>query len=101
MASDNTQAYYVYLVRCADDTLYTGYTTDITRRLRVHNDGKGAKYTRTRRPVQLVYCEQYDTLSDALRREHEIKRMNRSAKHALIRQTTDQPFVRDGDERSE
>lgn len=76
--------YYVYLLRCRDGTLYTGYTDDPERRLRVHNAGKGAKYTRSRLPVELVYQEQCPDKSAALRREREIKRMRRAEKLALI-----------------
>lgn len=77
-------SYYVYLLRCRDGTLYTGYTDDPERRLRVHNAGKGAKYTRSRLPVELVYQEQCPDKSAALRREREIKRMRRAEKLALI-----------------
>ena len=77
-------SYYVYLLRCRDGTLYTGYTDNPERRLRVHNAGKGAKYTRSRLPVELVYQEQSPDKSAALRREREIKRMRRAEKLALI-----------------
>lgn len=77
-------SYYVYLLRCRDGTLYTGFTDDPERRLRVHNAGKGAKYTRSRLPVELVYQEQCPDKSAALRREREIKRMRRAEKLALI-----------------
>lgn len=77
-------SYYVYLLRCRDGTLYTGYTDDPERRLRVHNAGKGAKYTRSRLPVELVYQEQCPDKSAALRREWEIKGMRRAEKLALI-----------------
>lgn len=77
-------SYYVYLLRCRDGTLYTGYTDNPERRLRVHNAGKGAKYTRSRLPVELVYQEQCPDKSAALRREREIKRMRRAEKLALI-----------------
>ena len=77
-------SYYVYLLRCRDGTIYTGYTDDPERRLRVHNAGKGAKYTRSRLPVELVYQEQCPDKSAALRREREIKGMRRAEKLALI-----------------
>ena len=77
-------SYYVYLLRCRDGTLYTGYTDNPERRLRVHNAGKGAKYTRSRLPVELVYQEQCPDKSAALRREREIKRMRRAEKLAVI-----------------
>lgn len=78
---------YVYMLRCADGTLYTGWTTDLTRRLAVHNGdkpGAAAKYTRSRRPVQLVWCESQPDRSAALRREAAIKAMPRTDKQALI-----------------
>ena len=73
----------VYILRCADDSLYTGITTDIARRVAEHNCGKGAKYTRSRRPVELVYQEACDDHSHALRRELEIKALPRAAKIKL------------------
>lgn len=78
--------YYVYMVRCADDTLYTGITTDLERRVAEHNDSqKGAKYTRARRPVELVYHECFVQRSEASRREYHIKkRLTRAEKLELI-----------------
>lgn len=75
---------YVYILRCADDTLYTGYTNDLDHRLRMHNEGKGAKYTRVRRPVELVYHEVLEDRSSALRREAAIKKLTRAEKLKLI-----------------
>ncbi len=75
---------YVYMVRCRDGSLYTGWTTDVVRRLHAHNSGKGAKYTKSRRPVELVYAEQAATREDALRREAGIKRLRRQDKLKLI-----------------
>jgi len=79
--------YYVYMLECADGTLYTGITTDLERRLEEHNGSeKGAKYTRARRPVTLVYSEKYPDRSSASKREYEIKHtMNRTQKLILIR----------------
>lgn len=77
-------SFYVYILRCADGTLYTGYTDDPERRARVHNAGKGAKYTRSRLPVELVYREALGDKSAALRREREIKKLTRAQKLALI-----------------
>ena len=74
----------VYLLRCADGTLYCGWTTDMPARLEAHNAGKGAKYTRSRRPVSLVYSEAYEDRREALSREWHIKRMTRSEKEKLI-----------------
>lgn len=76
--------HYVYVVECSDGTLYTGYTTDVKRRVAEHNEGTGAKYTRGRRPVELVHVEAYDTQSSALQREHAIKQLRRAAKERLV-----------------
>ena len=75
---------YVYLLRCADGTLYTGFTNDLARRLGAHNAGRGAKYTRGRRPVELVYWESFSNKSSALRREYAIKQLPRRQKLTLI-----------------
>ena len=75
---------YVYLLKCADGTLYCGWTTDLPRRLLAHNAGKGAKYTRSRLPVELVYYEEYEDRTEALRREYRIKRMKREEKCRLL-----------------
>ena len=74
----------VYLLRCADGTLYCGWTTDMEARLKAHNAGKGAKYTRSRRPVALVYTEEYEDRHEALSREWHIKRMTRAEKERLL-----------------
>ncbi len=76
-------ANYVYLLRCADGSLYTGWTTDPKRREQAHNAGRGAKYTRSRRPVELVYTEQLPSKQDALRREAQIKQLTHRQKLAL------------------
>lgn len=75
---------YVYILKCADGTLYTGWTTDIEKRLITHNSGNGAKYTRSRLPVELVYFEEYEEKSHALKREREIKSLSRNQKSELI-----------------
>ena len=76
--------YYTYMVECSDGTYYTGYTTNLEKRIKAHNTGKtGAKYTRTRRPVKLIYYEEYETLHDALSREAGIKRLTRKQKEEL------------------
>ena len=80
-------SFYVYLLQCADGTLYTGYTDDPVRRTKVHNAGKGAKYTRARLPVELVYQEACADKSAALRREYEIKQLTRVQKLKLIEQS--------------
>lgn len=76
---------YVYLLRCADGTLYCGWTTDLVARVKAHNSGKGAKYTRSRLPAKLVYYETYADRHEALRREWQLKRLPRAEKLALIR----------------
>jgi putative endonuclease len=76
---------YTYIVRCADDTLYTGWTNSLSKRLKAHNGGKdGAKYTRFKRPVQLVYFEGFKTKQEAMHREYEIKQMTRARKLELV-----------------
>lgn len=77
-------SWYVYMVRCRDGTLYTGSTSDVDRRVAVHNSGKGAKYTRSRLPVLLAYREVCPDKSAALRREIAIKRLSKPQKEALI-----------------
>lgn len=77
--------YYVYILKCKDDTLYTGYTNDLDRRVKAHNDGKGAKYTKCRRPCKLVYLEEYKTKGEALSREAQIKKLSRIEKLKLIK----------------
>ena len=77
--------WYLYILRCKDDSLYTGITTDVEKRLEAHRCGKGAKYTRGRGPLELVYREECGDHSDALRREAEIKRLPREEKLKLIK----------------
>ena len=77
-------AHYVYVLRCADDSLYTGYTTDVARRVEEHDAGDGAKYTRGRTPVELVHTEVYESRSTAMSREYEIKQLSRSQKERLV-----------------
>ena len=77
-------SWFVYMLRCGDGTLYTGVTDDVPRRLAVHRAGKGAKYTRGRGPLELVYQEQVPDKSAALRREYQIKRLSRQEKEKLI-----------------
>ena len=77
--------YFVYLLECTDTTLYTGITTDVARRLKEHQEGKGARYTRTRRAVRMVYTEQQPDRSSALKREAEIKKWPREKKLALAK----------------
>ncbi|MDD4202195.1 MAG: GIY-YIG nuclease family protein [Candidatus Omnitrophica bacterium] len=76
--------YYLYILKCKDQSLYTGITTDITRRVKEHNTGKGGKYTRSKRPVKLVFSEEYKDRLKAQVREAEIKSWNRAKKMQLI-----------------
>ena len=75
---------YTYMVKCSDGTLYTGWTTNLEHRVKAHNDGEGAKYTRSRRPVELVYYEEYATKAEAMKREDSIKQLTRKQKEKLI-----------------
>ena len=76
---------YTYMVKCADGTLYTGWTTSVEKRLKAHNEGKAvAKYTRAKRPVELVYYEGYATKEEAMSREYAIKQLTRKEKLALM-----------------
>lgn len=75
---------YTYILKCADNSLYTGWTNNLKKRLEDHNLGKGAKYTRARLPVALVYYETYDTREEAMRREAAIKKLSRPQKERLI-----------------
>lgn len=77
--------HFVYIVRCADGSLYTGYARDPKARVRVHNSGRGARYTSGRRPVRLVYAESFESVGDALRREYALKRRSRAQKEILIK----------------
>ena len=76
--------YYAYIVRCADGTYYSGYAADLPARVRSHNLGRGAKYTRSRLPVALVYSECFDGKSEAMRRECAFKRLTHAEKEALV-----------------
>ena len=75
---------YTYILRCSDGTLYCGWTNDLEKRLAAHNAGTAAKYTRTRRPVELVYYEEFETKQEAMSREYHIKRLTRQEKTELI-----------------
>ncbi len=80
---------FVYIVECADGSLYTGWTTDVEERIKTHNSGSGAKYTRSRLPVKLVYFEEAENKSAALKREAAIKKLTRIQKQKLINQNAD------------
>ena len=75
---------YTYMVECSDGTLYTGWTNNLEKRIKAHNDGKGAKYTKTRLPVRLIYYEEFLTKEEAMQREYRIKRLSRTEKLSLI-----------------
>lgn len=87
MSTHNSDPWVVYILRCSDNTLYTGITNNLNKRLQVHNDGAvdSAKYTRGRRPVTLLYSEERDSRADASRREYEIKQLSRENKLELIK----------------
>lgn len=76
---------YTYIIQCSDGTFYTGWTNDIKRRMEEHNSGRGAKYTRPRLPVELVYYETFPSKQEAMKREYAIKQMTRKKKEELIR----------------
>ena len=80
---------YTYILRCSDDTLYCGWTNNLEKRLASHNAGKGAKYTHTRIPVELVYYETFETKEEAMRREFAIKQLTRQQKLKLIEKKSD------------
>lgn len=75
---------YTYILRCSDDTLYTGWTNNLEKRIKAHNKGKGAKYTKARLPVMLAYYEAFPTKEEAMHREWEIKQMSRKEKEKLL-----------------
>lgn len=77
--------FYVYIVECSDGTYYTGYTPDIEKRAKLHNAGRGAKYTRDRRPVKLIWCKEYKQFKNAFMEEKRIKRLTRKRKEKLVR----------------
>lgn len=80
--------YYTYIVKCGDNTLYCGYTSDVQRRVREHNEGVGAKYTKARLPVELLYYEEFENKSQAMKRECAIKKLKRAEKLELIANNT-------------
>lgn len=75
---------YTYILKCSDGSLYTGWTNHLEERIQAHNEGRGAKYTRSRRPVELIYYERMETKEEAMRREYAIKQLNRQQKLELI-----------------
>lgn len=87
---------YAYLVRCSDNSLYAGWTNDIEKRLKSHNDGTGAKYTKSRRPVTLAYLEEFETKSEAMKREAALKKMTHKQKEELVADWGDQGLTGTG-----
>lgn len=81
---------YMYILRCSDDTLYTGWTNNLEKRLKAHNSKKGAKYTKNRLPAELVYYEEFETKQEAMSREWHVKRFSRSNKLKLIEKRGDE-----------
>jgi len=76
--------HFVYFVKCRDESFYCGYTNDLMKRIETHNKGKGAKYTQKRRPVRLVHFEEFETKSEAMKREYALKQLSRKEKEDLI-----------------
>lgn len=85
-AAEGEETAYVYLLLCGDGSYYCGYTVDVERRLTAHRSGKGAKYTRARGPLTLVYLERFSSKGEAMRREAAVKKLSRAAKKALLRE---------------
>lgn len=85
---ENKTMNYTYILRCKDDTFYTGWTNDLEKRVMAHNQGKGAKYTKPRLPVEVVYYETFQSKEEAMRRECEIKKLTRKQKELLILSVT-------------
>ena len=86
---DPESGWFLYVLRCGDDSLYTGITTDLDRRVQQHNDGVGARCTRSRRPVRLVYWEPHPDRASASRREYQVKHLSRAAKEQLVLNSRD------------
>jgi len=88
-----TSLFYIYILKCSDNSLYTGYTDSLERRLKKHNQGKASKYTRSRLPVNIVYSEDHPDKSSAMKREIWIKSLSRENKIKLIQEATDEPVL--------
>jgi putative endonuclease len=82
-----SKKFFTYMLCCRDGSLYTGWTTDLAKRLHAHNTGKGARYTRSRLPVELLASWTFDTQTEAMRFEHQVKRLSRTQKLALVTET--------------
>jgi putative endonuclease len=92
MCHVNLSKYYVYIVNCNDNTFYCGYSNNVEKRVDVHNKKRGAKYTKTRLPVKLVYTECFDSKSEAMKREYQIKQLTRQQKLYLIKNYENRSF---------
>lgn len=77
--------HYAYMLRCSDNSIYSGYTTNLEKREKAHNEGRGAKYTRTRLPAKIVYYEEFESKSDAMKREYRFKRYTHKEKEKIIK----------------
>jgi len=77
---------FIYIIKCKDDSLYTGWTNDLEARIKAHNEGRGAKYTKGRGPVELLYTEEFDTKEEAMKREFALKKLTKAKKMRLIQQ---------------
>ena len=88
---ETIQKNYTYILKCSDGTLYTGWTNDLTKRLKAHNDGRGARYKKTRSPVEIAYNESFCSKEEAMRREYEIKHLTRKEKEKLIENQKENP----------
>ncbi|RFU66934.1 GIY-YIG nuclease family protein [Peribacillus saganii] len=84
-----TNKHFFYVLRCKDDSLYAGYTNDLTKRIRLHNEGKGAKYTRGRGPVELVFSKEFPSKPEAMRAEYRFKQLTRPTKLEIIEKESD------------
>lgn len=84
MKEEEGKKNYTYILTCADGTYYCGWTNDLDKRIKAHNEGRGAKYTRSRRPVTLVYWEEFSTKTEAMQREAAVKKLTRQQKERLI-----------------
>lgn len=93
-SSSDSPAFFVYVLACADGTLYTGYTNDVEQRVRAHNAGKGAKYTRSRTPVEVVAQARFDTKHEAMSAEYRFKRLSRNAKDGLLARACAEGFAK-------
>ena len=89
--------YYVYILRCKDGSYYTGYAKDVEKRFKMHKKGRGAKYTRMHKPEELVYIEQFENRSEAMKREQKIKKFSHDRKQQLIIENSTSAHVRKAD----